>query len=250
MVLNVHIVDDELHCRENLGHLIQEYCPRLLVSGMASSVSEAKELLKNENPDVVFLDIRMPGGDGFQLLEQIDLSRTAVVFTTAHNEYAIRALKEGAIDYLEKPIDIQELEDCAQRLERRKETREQLPASSVQQLLQLGNMKELDKTTIPTSDGFLLVNSSDIVRLEASDSYTKIWMSDGTRHMSSKNIRVFEDRLNPLMFFRTHKSHIINTMYHLKAFSRRDGNVAIMSNGDAVPVSRRKLATFLEQVQA
>ncbi|NNK81067.1 MAG: response regulator transcription factor [Flavobacteriales bacterium] len=244
------IVDDEHHCRHNLAELLSEYCPTISVSGMAESASEALSLIEKLQPEVLFLDIRMPGKDGFDLLNEIPNRNLDVVFTTAHNEYAIRALKEGAIDYLEKPISIDELETCVNKLQRRHENGSAANTIKTEDILRISNLRDMDKTTIPTSDGFVMVNSSEIVRLEASESYTKIFLANGDKHLSSKNIRVFEKGLNPQIFLRTHKSHIVNMLYHLKGFSRTDGNVALMSNGSRVPISRRKLTQFLQRASS
>ena len=247
--LTTLIVDDEHHCRHNLSELLNEYCPQVEVLGMAASLKEALQMIDKLKPQAIFLDIRMPGGDGFELLEQIDLPGVQVVFTTAHNEYALRALKEGAVDYLEKPISIDELESCVSKMIARRASGQNQDKSILESILKLSNLKEMDKTTIPTSDGFVMVRSSEIVHLEACESYTKIFLSNGERHMSSKNIRVFEENLNSQIFFRTHKSHIVNVLYHLKGFSRSDGNVALMSDGTRVPISRRKLSDFLQRAQ-
>lgn len=244
------IVDDEHHCRHNLAELLAEYCPSVEVIGMAASAAEALTLLEKNNPDILFLDIRMPGKDGFDLLEELPKRSMSVVFTTAHNEYALRALKEGAVDYLEKPISIDELEHCVEKIERKAKEGTGQNKNVIEEFLRFSNLKEMDKTTIPTSDGFVMVNSSDIVRLEASESYTRIFLITGEKHMSSKNIRVFEQNLNPQIFFRTHKSHIVNMLYHLRGFSRTDGNVALMSNGNRVPISRRRLTEFLQRASS
>lgn len=248
--LKAIIVDDEHHCRHNLSHLIGEFCPELKVIGMASSADEALHLIEQDRPDVLFLDIRMPGKDGFELLQEIPVQEIAVIFTTAHNEYALRALREGALDYLEKPISIDELEAAVERVISKVNSGQSGNTEMVQEILRMTNLREMDKTTIPTSDGFVMVNSSDIVRLEASESYTRIFLSNGDKHLSSKNIRVFEQNLNASIFFRTHKSHIVNVLYHLRGFSRTDGNVALMSSGDRVPISRRKLTDFLQRASA
>ncbi|NNC82207.1 MAG: response regulator transcription factor [Flavobacteriales bacterium] len=248
--LQAIIVDDEHHCRHNLAELLSEYCPEIQVYAMAASAKEALEQIEDTTPDVLFLDIRMPGMTGFELLEHLPNRAIQVVFTTAHDEYALRALKEGAVDYLEKPISIDELEACVQKLVKRKESSSDATPSWTKEMLKLANLKELDRTTIPTADGFVMVKSSEIIHLEAAESYTRIFLSTGERHLSSKNIRVFEQRLNPQIFFRTHKSHIVNVLYHLKGFSRTDGNVALMSDGTRVPISRRKLGEFLERVQS
>lgn len=248
--LKTLIVDDEHHCRHNLAELVCEYCPSLEVVAIAESVDEAILAYDEHSPVVIFLDIRMPSKDGFELLRELHGEKVSVVFTTAHNEYAVRALKEGAVDYLEKPISIEELEACSERLTQRHKEEQWMSPSLIEELLKSSNLRDMDRTTIPTSDGFVVVKSSEIIHLEASESYTRIFLSSGEKHLSSKNIKVFEENLNPQIFFRTHKSHIVNVLYHLKGFSRTDGNVALMSDGCRVPISRRKLSPFLERAGA
>ena len=240
------IVDDEPHARMNLELIVKEYCPELYPIHLCGSVREAVAEIQEMKPEVLFLDIQMPGGDGFQLFEELDLSDIHVIFTTAHNEYALKALKNGALDYLEKPISIDDLEACIMRLKSVQNKKTTSP-DLARTLMRYANLRDMDKTNIPTSDGFIMVKSSEIIRLEANESYTRIYLSNGEKHLSSKNIRVFEEMLNPDIFFRTHKSHIVNMLYHLKGFSRLDGNVALLSNGERIPVSRRKLTEFIER---
>lgn len=241
------IVDDEPHARMNLELMVKEYCPELHPIQLCGSVREAAHHIKELRPEVLFLDIQMPGGDGFQLFEEFDLSGVHVIFTTAHNEYALSALKKGALDYLEKPISIDDLEVCMRRLKSQQKDFSS-PPDLARMLMRYANLRDTDRTNIPTSDGFIMVKSAEVIRLEANESYTRIYLSNGEKHLSSKNIRVFEEMLNPDIFFRTHKSHIVNMLYHLKGFSRLDGNVALLSNGDRIPVSRRKLSEFLDRV--
>jgi two-component system LytT family response regulator len=240
------IVDDEPHARMNLELLMKEYCPDLYPIHLSGSVKEAIAEIQKMKPEVLFLDIQMPGEDGFQLFEELDLSDIHVIFTTAHNEYALKALKKGALDYLEKPISIDDLEACVTRLKSEQNKKTTSPDLG-RTLMRYANLRDMDKTNIPTSDGFIMIKSSEIIRLEANESYTRIYLSNGEKHLSSKNIRVFEEMLNPDIFFRTHKSHIVNMLYHLKGFSRSDGNVALLSNGERIPVSRRKLTEFIER---
>jgi two-component system LytT family response regulator len=245
------VVDDESNCRENLKMLLDEFCPEVEVIGLADSGQEAREIIENETPDMVFLDIMMPGEDGFKLLRSLENRDFALVFTTAHNEYALRAIKESAVDYLEKPININELKEAVSRAISRigKRQTEGTSGGNIELMLQeLSNHHSVEKTAIPTRDGLAIVKNNEIIHLEADESYTTIFLTEGRKYLSSKTIKVYEDHLNPNMFFRTHKSHIINMAHHLKEFSRADGNVAIMSNNAAVPISRRKLTPFLEKI--
>lgn len=253
MKLRALIVDDEFNASSNLEMLVKEFCPEVSVVGTANSAGTARDILNEEEIDVLFLDIKMPGEDGFALLRSLPDRDFSVVFTTAHNEFALKAFKEDAIDYLEKPISVEELQRAVKKLLR-------LHQAGSNNASENQDLKELisslagpglqHKTAIPTRDGYEIVDNKDIVRLEACDSYTNIYLSNGRRYMSSKNIKVYEDSLSKQIFFRIHKSHIINTRDHLKAFSRADGNFAILSDSSSVPVSRRKLPEFLGRISS
>jgi two-component system LytT family response regulator len=247
MGLKTIIVDDESNARENLKILIEEFCPELEVVGLADSVAQARTLIVDLNPEVVFLDIAMPNEDGFELLKHFDQEESgrdfSVIFTTAYNEYALKAFKADALDYLEKPISIDDLIKGVEKL---------LRIHTIEDAAALIAKKEADKTndriSVPTRDGFKIIKNEDIEYLEASDNYTMIYMNDGTRHLSSKNIKVYEENLNANVFYRTHKSYIINVEHHLKEFSRKEGNMAVLDNGKMVPVARRKMSDFLERI--
>jgi two-component system LytT family response regulator len=240
------IVDDEQFCRENLKLLLEEYCPQVSSSKVASSALEARQTILDFDPDIMFLDVRMPNESGLDLLASLQDPKMSVVFTTAHKEHALEALKAGALDYLEKPINIDELVGAVQKAERGKN----LGADSFEMLRKLlsetkSGRKE-EKIAIPMREGLEIISYPDILHLEASESYTLIYLSNGKRLLSSKNIKVYEEKLDPSVFFRTHKSHIINLRDHLKAFNRVDGNSAVLSDGKHIPISRRKLQEFLD----
>lgn len=251
MKLQALIIDDEFNASSNLQMMIEEYCPQLDVIGTADSAENGRQQLKKHDVDVVFLDIKMPQEDGFSFLNSLEDRSFSVVFTTAHNEFALKAFRADAIDYLEKPISVEDLQKAVQKVSRLHATGKtnMTEGEALREFLKgLSLFPENEKTSIPTRDGYVVIRNKDIVRLEACDSYTNIYLKDGKRYMSSKNIKVYEDNLNKEMFFRTHKSHIVNTMYHLEAFSRTDGNFAILSDQSSVPVSRRKLQLFLDRI--
>jgi len=251
MSLRALIVDDEFHARSNLEMLLENYCDDVDIVGTAASADEARLILSENKIDVIFLDIKMPGEDGFELLKSLDDKSFGVIFITAYNEYALDAFKADAVDYLEKPIDIEELTDAVEKIRKIKSS--ETPLTLNQDLIDLiksvvNKQMDFEKTSIPTRDGLVIVNNQDIIHLEASESYTTIFLSDGKKYLSSKNIKVFEENLNPNIFFRTHKSHIINFAHHLKEFNRSLGNLAVMSNDEQIPVSRRKLTEFLSKI--
>lgn len=241
MKLRSILVDDEFYCRNNLKMIIEDFCPELEVVGMADSADQARSLIKQVQPDLVFLDIKMPKEDGFSLLESLPNRNFSVVFTTAHSEFALKAFKADAVDYIEKPINIDDLKNAVNKA-LKYQIRESIEhPEDVKE-------KENDRISLATRDGFMMVKNEEIIHLEASDNYTMIYMTDNRKFLSCKNIKVYEESLNKNVFFRVHKSHIINISNHLKGFSRNDGNIAILSNGKQIPVARRKLTDFLHKI--
>jgi two-component system LytT family response regulator len=248
MKLKALIVDDEFNARNNLKILIDEFCPELQIIGLVESAAEARIIIEKEKPDVVFLDIAMPKEDGFSLLKSYENRDFSVVFTTAYNEYALKAFKENAIDYLEKPISIDDLQKAIQKVMKVHGSPEQRTPAELSDLVDEAMESKNDRISIPTRDGYIIIRNTDIIHLEASDNYTMIYLIDGSRHLSSKNIKVYEENLNQEVFFRTHKSHIINVEHHLKEFSRSEGNMAVLTNGINVPIARRKMSNFLSRI--
>jgi two-component system LytT family response regulator len=246
--LRAVIVDDEMHCRENLKLLVEDFCENIEVLATAENATDAKEKIRDLEPDVVFLDVMMPNGDGFSVLKSFEKRDFSVIFTTAHNEYAIKAIKESAVDYLEKPINIDDLQAAVAKLQKNKGS-EDLSLSKINALIQAASSQQNpQKLAVPTSNGLVMVNTEEIIHLEASESYTTLFLSTGKRLVSSKTIKVYEDHLSPKDFYRVHKSHIINVTHHLKEFNRTEGNMAVMSDGTHVPVSRRKVTEFVDYI--
>lgn len=246
MELRALIVDDEQDARENLRIMLEDHCPEVRVVGMAGSAAEARKALAELEPNLLMLDIKMPGEDGFELLRSISHLDIPVVFTTAYDEYALRAFKENALDYLEKPIDPEELQRAVRKLHRMLDKPEDLAQrqNAIAALMNDPGSPLSERVAVPGKDGLMLYRHEEILYLEANDSYTAIHLKDGRRAMSSKHIRVFETNLDPKKFFRVHKSYIIN-LQHLKGFSRAEGNMAVLENGVLIPVSRRRMPDFL-----
>lgn len=249
--LNAIIVDDEEFARENLRMMVEDFCEGIQLTGVASSAAQARQLIEDTNPDLVFLDIMMPGEDGFMFLQSVPERKFQVIFTTAFRDYALRAIKESAIDYLEKPIDIDELQKAIAKaheiMDQKKTTR--LTDTRLTRILEnIAMTNTVEKTVVPTKDGFAVVKNTDIIHLEAFENYTTLYLVGGKKYVSSKSIKAFEDKLDPNMFFRVHKSHIINLAQHLRELNRTEGNIAILSDGTQVPVARRKLQEFLDKL--
>lgn len=254
--LRALIVDDEVHARENLLMMLNEFCPEIDVVGQAGNVNQALSAIEQLSPEVVFLDIRMPSGsEGFDLLDKTTDLNFQVVFVTAFKDFAVRAFNANAVHYILKPIDIDDLLQAVQKLLNYRAT---LSASAQNKVDYISSLKELsknmrgntypEKLTLYHAKGFRIVNTADIVRLEGQGSYTEITFKDGTQYMDSKNLKVFEELLNPSVFFRVHKSHIINLL-ELREYIHTDGGEAIMSNHTHVPIARTRLTDFLDAVK-
>lgn len=235
--LSAVIVDDELHGRENLKKIIENYCHEIKILGCADCVIEAKELVSVHNPDVVFLDISMPVLDGFDFLDEYDELNFMVVFVTAHNEFGISAVKAGAADYLLKPVNIKELKQTVKKLLMIKNKN-----------IKTEHVYERNKIVLPASHGFDVVITEDIIRLEADGCYTKIIFENGKNRIVSRTLKDFEDTLPKEQFFRTHKSHLINFRY-VKDYSKISGNFVTMIDGSKVEISRRKTPEFIQKIK-
>jgi len=232
------IVDDELHGRENLKLIIETYCPEIEIIGMADSVVKALLLVKIHKPQVVFLDINMPVLDGFDFLDEFEDRNFMVVFVSAHEEYGINAVKVGAADYLLKPINIKELK------------------LTVKKLLFLKNKTNVpeiamdrNKLVLPASHGFNVMKFDDLIRLEAEGCYTKVVIKDGKDTIISHTLKDFENTLPKELFFRIHKSHLINLKY-IKEYSTHSGNFVTMTDGSKIEISRRKAPEFIQKIKA
>lgn len=228
------IIDDEEHGRSNLTHLLSDYCPQVRVCGMAQGVSDAIPLLRKHLPDVVFLDILMPGIDGFGLLEHFPDRPFKVIFVSASAEYGIQAIKAGAIEYLLKPVNPKELVMAVNKLDQQKNLFREPQAS-------------YSRISLSHSSGFSLESIDNIVRLEADDNYTRIFFANGKTSLVSRSLSEFERVLPQETFARIHKSILINLEY-MQEFSHSDGGTVTMSDGHSTMVSKRKKNELLEKI--
>lgn len=253
MKLRALIVDDEVHARENLRYLLQNYCPEIEVVGMAGNPELAKQEVEALKPQVIFLDIAMPSGtEGFDFLESLPEKKFQVVFVTAFKDYAIRALNANAIHYLQKPVDVDDLRAAVKKLV----STNQLFTENQEQLLNyirsLDNLSRalqpsmgVPRITISHAKGFKIVDPNDFMYLEGEGNYTSIIFIDGTKYVDTKSIGVYEDILDQQHFFRIHKSHIVNILY-VKEFLNDDGHFVVMKNNTRLAISRLRVPQFLE----
>jgi two-component system LytT family response regulator len=249
------IVDDEKDKRDALEFLLAANCPEIHLYGTAESASQGRELLKKEAIDFIFLDISMPDEDGFAFLRSIPKENYGVIFVTAHEEFALNALKANAIDYLLKPLNPQELREAVAKAIHYLELRKNKP--NIQSIYHesLDNLnnhvhsenKQIKKITIVEQFGFQMVNVSELMYLQAENNYTTLHLSGKDKILATRLLGEFEKMLENPMFYRIHKSTIINLNY-LKAYSSYEGNYAVMADGAKLNISRRKLIDFREAV--
>ena len=228
-VLRTIIVDDEVHGRQNLLQLIQKHCPQLQVDGLASSVEEASEMISDKGPDVVFLDVQMPGCSGFDLLKSPGRITFSVVIVSAHAHYGIQAVKADAVDYLLKPIRVSELKEAVRKVQ--SITPQEDVADNAQ------------KIAIPHAHGVSLVSVNDIEYLEADNMYTTLHLASKRPVLVSRGIKEFEVALPASRFVRIHKSFIVNLDF-VHHFHRLGGGEVELMSGANLPVSRRRLSLF------
>lgn len=234
--LQAFIVDDEVNSRETLRSMIEKYYPHVKIIGEADGAITAINRIKKTEIDVLFLDISMPDGSGFYVLEQLQPIKFDVIFTTAYDKFAIRAIKTSALDYLLKPIDPDELAVAIGKAEEMKNKR----SANYEVLLEnLNPRNEKKKIMLNTFEGMHMVYMNEIIRCEADDYYTRYFLNDGKVIMVSKTLKETEETLDDSGFIRTHKSHIVNISY-VKTFVRNDGGYLVLKNGEKIPVSRRK----------
>lgn len=234
------IVDDEQIGRELLAELLARHCPNVSVLAQADSVARAREAIERHRPDLVFLDIQMPVSNGFQLLEDRPEAAFEVVFTTAFEQYAVRAIKASALDYLLKPINRDELIAAVERAERKLNA---VPGfgpnlETLLETLRRPNA-EPSKLALPTEEGLILVRLADVVRCEAEGSYTWFHLVGGGRRLVSRPLKEFDLLLADMNFMRVHHSHMVN-IDHIARYVRGEGGEVVMSDGSTVMVARRK----------
>lgn len=256
MKLRALVVDDEEFARKNLTMMLEEHCPQIEVIGQASRKEQAKAIIESSQPDVVFLDIRMPSGaEGFELLDEIEKKDFLVVFVTAFKDYAIRAFNASAVYYLLKPIDVEELQVAVDRLVETRKSYNDDPnnySTYFASLRDLSNNllqnKVSSRIAISHTKGLKLVEDDTITHLEASGNCTTIYFKDGTRYLDTRTLKTYESILNPLKFCRVHKSHIIN-LDILKEYVNEDGHFAILQGGIRVPVARNRVTEFVKMLK-
>lgn len=245
-MLRVIIVDDEERARNGLKKILTTYILGVEVVGLADSAQAGVSMIKDIKPDLVFLDVDMPGGDGFQLLKAFEVPDFEVIFVTAYEQYAIKAIKHAALDYLMKPVDIEELEEAVKRVIQKRGT----PQRQEQyQLLNNGIKQErISRLAVPVSEGITFLEIDHIISISSDGSYSEFRLQNGDKLLVSKNLGEYDSLLTPNGFYRIHHSHLINLKKMSKYVKGRGGYV-VMSDGNHYDVSVRRKDGFMEAIQ-
>ncbi|MGM0612711.1 MAG: LytR/AlgR family response regulator transcription factor [Bacteroidota bacterium] len=238
------IVDDEKNSREALRILLEENCPDVEVTAEADGYQSAVKLINEMKPDLIFLDIQMPDGNGFRVLEDTQHINKEVIFTTAHDKFAIKAFKYSAMDYLLKPIDTGELKNAVEKVKNAKSSDVN---SSIELLLENIRKKEKpDKLVLSTIEGINVVSIQNIIHCQSDDYYTRFFFEEGKSILVSKTLKEYEQILKDHNFIRPHKSHLIN-IRHIKRYIKAESYI-VLTDSSQIPVSRRKREMVLHVI--
>ncbi len=242
-MINTIIIDDELKSRQILAEALKRFCPEVTLLGDATDIDDAYTKIKLLQPQLIFLDISLQEENGFQLLDRFEEISFEIVFVTAYSNYAIRAIKACALDYLLKPIDIQELRATVNKAIRKIERGDSISITQLRHNLKHKNSVH-NKIAIPVRDGLEFITINDIVRLEATSNYTYLFLSGGQKLLSTRHLKEYEDILSAEMFFRSHHAHLIN-LNHIRKYHKEDGGYITMADGSSASIAKRKKKDFL-----
>lgn len=244
--LKAIIVEDEEASRETLNNYLNKYCNNVDVLEMADSVQTGLKAIEKHNPDVVFLDIEMPYGNAFDLLESLDKVDFEIIFVTAYRDYAIKALNLSAAYYILKPIDIDELINAVEKITERKKEGEDIFHTKILMDNIKSNSIQHKKIVLPQLDGFEVIKVNEIIRVEADDNYSKFYLQNGKTYLVSKTLKHFDELLNEFDFVRVHKSHLVN-LHHITKYIKGKGGQVQMSDNSLVDVSPSRKKELIEK---
>jgi len=239
------LIDDESNSLEMMEWLLKTYCPQVKIEDMCSAADEGIQAIHKYRPDVVFLDIEMPHMNGFDMLEQFDKLYFDVVFCTAYDQFAIKAFRYSALNYLLKPVDPDDLKETIRRLEEKKSAPSQGQIELLLQNIRQSSKPGVQRIALTTGDGMIFVPTSDILYCEAESNYTAVVLEGGKKILVSKVLKEIDEALAGPDFFRIHNSFLIN-INRIKKFVRGDGGYVIMEDGANVSISRSRRQEFME----
>ncbi len=239
------IIDDEIKARETIVEMMKIYCKNVIIVAQAQDVKSGISAIKQYKPDLILLDIKLPDGSGFDLLKKLDIIDFKIIFITAYEQYAIKAFRFSALDYLLKPIDPEELINAVEKVDK-SIGNDNLNLKLDAFLSNIPNIsKEVKKIVLKTSDNIYLVDVQDIIRCESDRNYTMFYLVNGEKIIVSRTLKEFDELLNKYNFFRVHQSHIINLRYVVR-YEKRNKNCVVMKDNSKIPVSFRKKNELLK----
>lgn len=238
MVINSIIIDDELNNIENFQYLIERYFPDIKVLASSMNADDAIEKINQLKPDLVFLDIQMPGKSGFEVLKAFQKVFFEVIFITAYDKYGIEAIKFSALDYLLKPVIIDELKVAVEKAKTRiSEKKQNLKIENLLEFIR-NDRKEHPKIALPALTEIIYVNTNEIIHCEADNNYTMFFLESGEKILVCKSLKEYSDMLKPFGFIRTHQSHLVNIQF-VRSFLKEDGGKLLLRNQLKIPISRQ-----------
>jgi two-component system, LytTR family, response regulator len=239
------LVDDETDSLEVMEMLLKTHCPQVKIEAVCNNAEKGIEAINKYRPDVVFLDIEMPNMNGFDMLEKFDELFFDVVFITAYQQFAIRAFRYSALNYLLKPVDVDDLIETIQRIEKRNAAPMKEQIELLLQGVRNPGSQTISRIALTTSYGLLFVETKDIIYCESNDNYTNVKLVSGKKLLISKTLKEIDETLSGPDFYRIHNSFLIN-LGHVQKFVRSDGGYVIMDDDTQVSISRTKKQEFLE----
>lgn len=234
------IVDDEERSRNSLHKMLENYCPDISVVGKTGSAEQAKLMVRQLKPDILFLDIQMPGENGIELMRSLGPGSPAVIFITAYSSYAMEAIKLSAFDYILKPVDVDELVQTVEKFKLRQLSNKSMDEDS---LVSEKSTNKKQVLTIPTQEGLEFIDLDELVRCSALKNYTLFYLRSGKKIISSKNMGEYENALQQHDLFRVHHSHIVN-IREIRKYIKGRGGCVLMSDGEAIEVAQRRKTEF------
>jgi two-component system, LytTR family, response regulator len=236
------IIDDEKNAVEMLVWLLGNYCPDVEVEALCFNAIEGMEAIKKHHPQMIFLDIEMPGMNGFDLLEKLDTINFQIVFTTAHAEFAVKAFRFAALDYLLKPIDPEDLKATISRF---KANQQFVDKDQLKLLLENLNpsKKQVERIALSSGDGLVFVKTADIIYCRADSNYTEVALADGKKILVARTLKEIDETLSGDDFIRVHNSYLVN-INHIKKYVKGDGGYIIMPDNTQITISRSKREDF------
>ena len=245
-MIKAFIIDDEPNCCKTLSILLERYCPEVAVTGTFTNGPDALQAITAISPDLVFLDVQMPKMNGFEMLEKLPAINFHLIFTTSYDQYALKAFRFSAIDYLLKPVDREELQSAVKKVvERNTDTGAEQLRVMFQKLHHPSSTK--NKIALPTMEGLQMIPVESIICCEADDNYTRLVLKDNKKLVVSCTLRVIEEMLEEHSFLRVHRSFLVN-LNEVEKYVKADGGYVVMSDGEQIYISRNKKEELLKKL--